>query len=86
MIEVLEANRIPTNNFKGEIFCSRFGINIDSQVDPQGNRSILDVIEKIDGTRSTVQIANECGVPFDSVQHTLEELHHHRLIGFIRPE
>src|SRR5205814_5902547 len=29
MIDVLENNRVPINNFKGEVFCSRYGLHID---------------------------------------------------------
>ncbi|MGO9120334.1 MAG: DUF4910 domain-containing protein [Desulfomonilaceae bacterium] len=84
MIDIFETNRIPTNNFKGEIFCSRFGINIDSQIDPKASKALLNVIDKIDGTRSTVDIALECGMSFESVRALLDELNSHELVKFIQ--
>ncbi len=84
MIEILEKNRIPVNNFKGEIFCSRFGINIDSQVDPDRSKALLKMIDKIDGTRSIVDIALECGMSFDSVRALIDELNSHGLVRFMQ--
>ena len=84
MIDILEENLIPINNFKGEVFCSRFGISIDSQVDEGGSKALLNMIDKIDGSRSMVQIANECRMPFDYVKAIVKDLEHHGLVTFSR--
>ncbi len=83
-IDVLETNLIPMNNFKGEVFCSRFGISIDSQVDEGGSKALLKMIDKIDGARSMVEIANECRMPFDYVKTILKDLERHGLVTFSR--
>jgi aminopeptidase-like protein len=84
MIDIFEMNRIPINNFKGEVFCSRFGISANSQIDPKASRALLYMIDKIDGTRSTVDIALECGVSFESVRALLDQLNSHELVKFLQ--
>jgi aminopeptidase-like protein/aminoglycoside N3'-acetyltransferase len=86
MIEILEQNLVPVNRFKGEIFCSRFGIHMDAHRDPAGNKALLDVMHLIDGTHSVIDIATECNLPFSSVQSTLAQLERHGLIRYIRLE
>jgi len=84
MIDILETNLIPMNNFKGEVFCSRFGISIDSQVDEGGSKALLKMIDKIDGARSMVEIANECRMPFEYVKTVLKDLKDNGLVTFSR--
>jgi len=84
MIDIFERNRIPINNFKGEIFCSRFGLSIDSQIDSKASKALLNLIDKIDGTRSVVDIALECGMSFDSVRALLDQLNSHELVKFLQ--
>ncbi|MGE5716011.1 MAG: DUF4910 domain-containing protein [Acidobacteriota bacterium] len=80
MVDVLEANRVPVNRFQGEVFCSRYGIHIDPYTNPEGNRSLFDVMFLVDGTRSVADIAAACGVPFESVRQTVGELARHGLV------
>jgi aminopeptidase-like protein len=82
MLDVLEANRVPVNRFQGEVFCSRYGIHIDPYTNPEGNRSLFDVMFLIDGTQSIADIAARCGVSFESVRQTVEELARHGLVGY----
>jgi aminopeptidase-like protein/aminoglycoside N3'-acetyltransferase len=86
MIEMLEQNLVPVNQFKGEIFCFRFGIRVDVYGDPAGNKALLDVIHLIDGTHSVVDIAAACNLPFSSVQTILAQLERHGLIRYLRLE
>ncbi|HEY7575491.1 MAG TPA: DUF4910 domain-containing protein [Thermoanaerobaculia bacterium] len=74
MIDALEAERIPVNVHKGELFCSRYGVHIDAYVNPEGNKKLFDMLDRIDGTRSMAQIAQECGTSLDAVQATVSEL------------
>ncbi len=74
MIDAFERNQIPRNLFQGEIFCSRYGLNIDVYRDPEGNRALFNIMFLIDGTRSVSEIARICGVPVDSVKGVVEEL------------
>ena len=64
MIETIENNKVPVNRFKGEVFCSRFGIFVDPYSNPEGNRELFNVMDLIDGTHSVAQIAKKCGISF----------------------
>ncbi len=74
MIDTIEGNQVPVNLYQGEIFCSRYGLNIDVYSNPEGNRALFDIIFLIDGTRSVAEIARICGVSPQSVQRVVEEL------------
>jgi len=74
MIDVVEGNRVPVNRYKGEIFCSRYGLNIDAYADAEGNRALFDIIFLIDGTRSVVEIARVCGISVESTHRVVGEL------------
>jgi aminopeptidase-like protein len=82
MINVLENNRVPINNFKGEVFCSRFGLHIDAYSNPDGNKMLFDMMDHIDGSRSMAAIAQICGVSFEAVEKTIGELRRHGLVEF----
>jgi aminopeptidase-like protein len=82
MIDAVEGNRIPVNRFKGEIFCSRYGLNVDVYTDREGNRALFDMLFLIDGTRSEAEIARICNLPVESVRRLLEELRRLDLVEF----
>jgi aminopeptidase-like protein/aminoglycoside N3'-acetyltransferase len=81
MIDALEKNVVPRNRFRGEPFCSRYGIFVDGYSNPQGHRALFDVLFLIDGTRSVADIAAACGISFRAARETLEELARHGLVG-----
>jgi aminopeptidase-like protein len=74
MIDTIEGNQVPVNLYQGEIFCSRYGLNIDVYSNPEGHRALFDIIFLIDGTRSVVEIARICEVSPESVQRVIDEL------------
>jgi aminopeptidase-like protein len=74
MIDVLEGDTVPVNRFPGEVFCSRYGINIDAFSDPEGHKALFDLLFLIDGTRSVADLAEECGISFDAARRTVDEL------------
>jgi len=80
MIDAIEGNQVPVNRYQGEIFCSRYGLNIDVYADPEGNRALLDIIFLIDGTKSIAEIARICGVSVESAHRVVEEL---RQLGLV---
>jgi aminopeptidase-like protein len=82
MLDTLEANRVPVNRFKGEVFCSRYGVHVDWYKDREGHMAFFSVMDRIDGTRSIAEIARELGIPFQSVRHVVEELARHDLVSF----
>jgi aminopeptidase-like protein/aminoglycoside N3'-acetyltransferase len=85
MIDTLEKNRVPVNRFQGEIFCSRYGLNIDAYANPEGNRALFDIVFLIDGTRSVAGIARTCRVSIESVSRVVEELSRLGLVEFTGP-
>jgi aminopeptidase-like protein/aminoglycoside N3'-acetyltransferase len=82
MIDTLEGNRVPVNNFKGEVFCSRYGLFVDGYFNPEGHRRLFDIMFLIDGTRSLAEIARACGVSFNAVKSVTDELQRHGLVGY----
>ena len=82
MIDALESNEVPVNLFQGEVFCSRFGLHIDAYANPEGNRSLFDILFLIDGTRSVTEIARLCGISVPSVRSVLEELRVRGLVAY----
>jgi aminopeptidase-like protein/aminoglycoside N3'-acetyltransferase len=74
MINAIEADQVPVNRYQGEIFCSRYGLNIDVYSNPEGNRALFDIMFLIDGTRSVAEIARICGVSVESARRVVEEL------------
>jgi len=82
MIETFEDNRVPINRFKGEVFCSRFGIFVDPYSNPEGNRELFNVMDLIDGTRSVAKIARICNISFKSAHGLVELLRQHGLVEY----
>ena len=85
MIDALEANVIPVNVYKGEVFCSRFGVHVDFYTNPEGNKALFDILFLIDGTRSIARIASECGISFEGARQTIEELHRRGVVRLDGP-
>jgi aminopeptidase-like protein/aminoglycoside N3'-acetyltransferase len=82
MIDAIESSRVPVNRYQGEIFCSRYGLNIDAYANPEGNRALFDIIFLIDGTRSVAEIARICGVSVESAHRVVEELRQLGLVDY----
>jgi aminopeptidase-like protein/aminoglycoside N3'-acetyltransferase len=80
MIDAVEGNQVPVNRYQGEIFCSRYGLNIDAYANPEGSRSLFDIIFLIDGTRSMSEIARICNISVESARRVVEEL---RQLGLV---
>jgi aminopeptidase-like protein len=84
MLDAAERNWRPVNLFKGEAFCSRYGLHIDWQVNPEGSRALFHIMDRIDGSRTVADIARECGVPFSAVVETLKEMERCGLVSLAR--
>ncbi len=83
MIDALEANVVPVNRFKGEVFLSRYGLYLDWYSDPDGRKPIFDLMYHVDGTRSVAEIAEACGIPFDAAWRMVKELGRHGLVEYL---
>lgn len=84
LIKANEHNQRVVNQFKGEIFCSGYGIWIDYRVNPEGHRRLFEIMERCDGTRSVADIANELDIPFQSVWEIVELLNTKGLVWLSR--
>jgi aminopeptidase-like protein len=82
LIQAWERNQYVVNNFKGEIFCSGYGIWVDYRVNPEGHRRLFEIMERCDGTRTVADIAAELGVSFQAVWEVVSLLEQKRLVGF----
>jgi aminopeptidase-like protein/aminoglycoside N3'-acetyltransferase len=82
MIDTFEHNRVPVNQFTGEVCCSRYGIHVDFRTDPEKHRALFRTMDLLDGTRSIVQIARGCGAPVDVVIEIVGELFRHGLVEY----
>lgn len=82
MIAAFDRMEVPMNRFRGEPFCSRYGIHIDPFQNPQGNRALFDVMYLIDGTRTLGEIAERCGIAPQAAWATIQELVRHGLVSW----
>jgi len=80
LIEAFERNQYVVNNFKGEIFCSGYGIWIDYRVNPQGHRRLFEIMERCDGSRTVADIATELNISFQSVWEIISLLESKELV------
>lgn len=74
LIEAFERNQYVVNKFKGEIFCSGYGIWIDYRLNPQGHKRLFEIMERVDGSRTVADIATELNIPFQSVWEIVASL------------
>ena len=84
MLKRFESNLYPVNLFRGEVFCSRYGLFIDFYKDPKNNLKLFDIMHCIDGTRTILEIANHCDVTFDDVEQVITNLKKHHLVDLAR--
>ncbi len=85
MIDNLEKNVVPVNNFKGEVFCSRYGVFIDPYTHLKEHRALFNIMDHIDGTRSVAEIARACGVSVAGAREVVDELARHNLVTVPAP-
>ena len=80
LIRRLEDNIYPINLFRGEVFCSRYGIHVDFYEDQIGNRRLFDVIQMLDGSKTVNEIALACNLSFSKVLEIVHKLMEHKLV------
>jgi len=84
LLQAWEENQYPVNDFKGEIFCSGYGIWVDYRVNPDGHRRLFEIMERCDGEHTLADIANELGISFGTVRSVVQQLADHQLVHFSR--
>jgi aminopeptidase-like protein len=80
LIDAWEKNQYVVNNFKGEIFCSGYGIWIDYRTNPEGHRRLFEIMERCDGTRTVADIATELDIPFQAAWEVISLLKEKELV------
>jgi aminopeptidase-like protein len=84
LLEAFERNQYIVNNFKGEIFCSGYGIWVDYKVNPQGHRRLFEIMERCDGEHTIADIAFELGISYQAVWEVVSMLQQKDLVWFSR--
>lgn len=67
MLDAVEKNFLVKNRYKGEPFCSRYAIHIDYYTDPEANRQMFNVMDRIDGTSTIADIAESLKISVGAV-------------------
>lgn len=87
LINAWEQNQYVINRFKGEIFCSGYGIWIDYRTNPEGHRRLFDIMERCDGEHTVADIATDLNIPFQAVLDVVRLLETKELVRLsITPE
>lgn len=84
LIEAWECNQYVVNNFKGEVFCSGYGIWIDYLTNPEGHRRLFEIMERCDGSRTVADIAVELEISFQAVWEVVSQLQSKELVCLSR--
>ncbi len=84
LIDAWERNQFVVNNFKGEVFCSGYGIWIDYRQNPEGHRRLFEIMERCDGERTIADIAVELDISYQAVWEVVEMLQEKRLVRYSR--
>ncbi len=84
LIDAWEHNLYVVNRFKGEVFCSGYGIWIDYRTNPEGHRRMFDIMERCDGEHTIADIAAELNVSFQAVLEVVHLLEAKELVRLSR--
>jgi aminopeptidase-like protein len=84
LVQAWERNQYVVNRFKGEVFCSGYGIWIDYNVNPDGHRRLFEIMERCDGGRTVADIAVELDISFQAVFEVVSLLEQNGLVEFSR--
>jgi aminopeptidase-like protein len=84
LLQAWESNQYVVNNFKGEIFCSGYGIWVDYKLNPQGHRRLFEIMERCDGEHTIADIASQLEISFQAVQEITHTLYQKGLVWYSR--
>lgn len=84
LIQAWEHNFYVVNRFKGEIFCSGYGIWVDYRLNPEGHRRLFEIMERCDGEHTVADIAVELGISFQAVWEVVSLLAEKDLVNLAR--
>jgi aminopeptidase-like protein len=84
LLDAWEKNQYVVNQFKGEIFCSRYGIWVDYRTNPEGWRLLFQIMEYCDGEHTVADIAEKLNTSFKTVWEVVSQLAEKHLVIFSR--
>ena len=84
LLNAWEQNQYVVNRFKGEIFCSGYGIWIDYRTNPEGHRRLFDIMERCDGEHTIADIAVKLDISFQAVLEVVRLLESKELVRLSR--
>jgi aminopeptidase-like protein len=84
LIDAWEKNQYVVNQFKGEVFCSGYGIWIDYKTNPEGHRRLFEIMERCDGEHTIADIAIALEISFQAVWEVIELLVGKKLVRLSR--
>jgi aminopeptidase-like protein len=84
LIQAWENNQYIVNRFKGEVFCSGYGIWIDYGTNPEGHRRLFEIMERCDGCWTVADIAGELDISFQAVWEIVSLLQEKDLVWLSR--
>jgi aminopeptidase-like protein len=67
LLQAWESNQYVVNHFKGEIFCSGYGIWIDYRINPEGHHQFFEIMERCDGEHTMADIAIDLNISYQTV-------------------
>jgi aminopeptidase-like protein len=77
---IMDKNYYPLNLFKGEVFLSGLSIKVDRNKELDLHRSLLKIMDMIDGSNSIFHIAKKLDIDFSIVYDFCEKLHEKNII------
>lgn len=86
MTEAIELNAFVSNNFRCEIFLSRYQLFIDKYDDGVGNRDRFNILYDIDGSHTIADICERHQLPFLAVAKFIRKLEELNLVRCTKDE
>jgi len=80
LVDAWEKNQYVVNDFKGEVFCSKYGIWVDYRANPEGWQLLFRVMEYCDGEHTVADIAVELDASFQAVWSIIAQLEEKGLV------
>jgi len=81
MIEAWDGNYFPLNQFKGEVFLAGYDLAADRHRYLDQHRTMLKMMDFIDGSNSIIDIAEKLDLPFEDVRRWMNKL---RDVGLVK--
>jgi aminopeptidase-like protein len=85
LVDILETDRVVDARCRGEIFCSRYGLEIDWAGDRDGTARLFEALDRIDGGHTISEIARSTQLPYPRVRQLMADLERHGLVALREP-